>query len=308
MNDIDDRYRQASAQDPSQPSESTRRSIHAHAAKLAAERAAGADPVSADFHRSAANQPSWRPSVIGTLMAACLALLLMTPVFVPPRAPSSIESLAPVANKAIRDHAAESEMPGSAPHPAADALPAPVAKTARNAPAASRSILPPQTHSAGAPATADSARLQEAAPVASAPPTPAERSVSGAPRNIVAPDLFNSASAGRSNSVAGGVVAQYGAAVAPTSAAALRLAAEAGDLTHLQALLATPIDINARDAHGRTALMLATMDRNVAAVNVLLGYGADANAADADGLTPLQAALAGTQPAIAAALRGAGAH
>ena len=51
MNDIDEQYRRASAQDPSQPSESTRRNILAHAAKLAAQRTANNDPVRADFRR-----------------------------------------------------------------------------------------------------------------------------------------------------------------------------------------------------------------------------------------------------------------
>ncbi len=53
MNDIDDEYRRASAQDPSQPSESTRRNILAHAAEIAAQRAAGKEPVSPDFRRPA---------------------------------------------------------------------------------------------------------------------------------------------------------------------------------------------------------------------------------------------------------------
>jgi hypothetical protein len=308
MNDIDDQYRQASAQDPSQPSESTRQNILAHAAKLASERVSGADPVGADLPGPAANQPSWRPSVVGTLMAACLALLLMTPLFMPPRAPSLIDSSAPAAGGAAPDHAPESERARSVPPPTPDTVPAPAAKTVRNVPAAPQEFVPQETLSAGAPTAADSTQRQPGAPRASAPPAPAERPALGAPRNSVAPELFNSPLAGRSNFAAGGAAAPPGSAVAPTSAAALLQAAEAGDLSHLQALLATPIDINARDAHGRTALMLATMGGKVGAVNVLVGYGADANAADADGITPLQAALTGAQPAIAAALRRAGAH
>jgi hypothetical protein len=67
-------------------------------------------------------------------------------------------------------------------------------------------------------------------------------------------------------------------------------------------------DLEARDADGRTALMLAVTHGQLAAVEALLAHGADPNAADIHGVTPLQAALAARQPAIAAALRRAGAQ
>ncbi len=44
-----------------------------------------------------------------------------------------------------------------------------------------------------------------------------------------------------------------------------------------------PSGIDARDGHGRTALMLATLRGRRAAVDALLAAGADPNAADADG-------------------------
>lgn len=91
-------------------------------------------------------------------------------------------------------------------------------------------------------------------------------------------------------------------------AAALRRAAEIGDVAGLQALLDERVDIDARDAGGRTALMLATLHGRADAVDALLAHGADPNAADAQGTTPLQAAEAGDQPAIVAALRRAGAR
>jgi ankyrin repeat protein len=43
-------------------------------------------------------------------------------------------------------------------------------------------------------------------------------------------------------------------------------------------------------------------------VEVLLAHGADPNAVDGNGTTPLKAALAADQPAIAGALRRAGAR
>jgi hypothetical protein len=67
-------------------------------------------------------------------------------------------------------------------------------------------------------------------------------------------------------------------------------------------------DINAPDADGRTALMLAVLRDQADAVADLLMRGADPNVADADGKTPLQVAVANHQPAIIAALTRAGAR
>ena len=91
-------------------------------------------------------------------------------------------------------------------------------------------------------------------------------------------------------------------------AAALRRAAEIGDVPGLQTLLHEQIDIEARDSSGRTALMLATVRGQIKAVEVLLAHGADPNATDAQGNTPLRIALAGDEPAIATALQRAGAR
>jgi hypothetical protein len=94
----------------------------------------------------------------------------------------------------------------------------------------------------------------------------------------------------------------------PGPAAALRHAAEIGDMATLQTLLAEPLEINARDPRGRTALMLATLHGRTEAVAALLASGADPNATDARGVTPLQAAFAAQQPQIIALLQRAGAH
>ena len=91
-------------------------------------------------------------------------------------------------------------------------------------------------------------------------------------------------------------------------AAELRHAAGIGDMPALRAALERRPLIDARDANGRTALMLAALHGRGEAVDVLLAAGADPNAADAHGVTPLQAALNGEQTDIAAALRRAGAR
>jgi hypothetical protein len=96
---------------------------------------------------------------------------------------------------------------------------------------------------------------------------------------------------------------------APTEAgAALRRAAEIGDIPALQDLATKQFDVDARDPGGRTALILAASHGQAKSVDVLLAHGADPNAVDANGTTPLRAALAADQPAIVAALRRAGAR
>ena len=87
----------------------------------------------------------------------------------------------------------------------------------------------------------------------------------------------------------------------------LRRAAEKGDLPALQKLLKMPIDIDSRDAQGRTALMLATLRGHAEAVDILLDGGADPNVADNRGTTPLQAAKAANAAAIVASLERKGA-
>jgi hypothetical protein len=105
-------------------------------------------------------------------------------------------------------------------------------------------------------------------------------------------------------------VASFGhpASPVPDPSAALRRAAQTGDVTQLRALLGTQVPVDAPDERGQTALMLAASQGQIASVDVLLAHGADPNAANADGTTPLQAALAADQPAIVAALRRAGAR
>jgi hypothetical protein len=92
------------------------------------------------------------------------------------------------------------------------------------------------------------------------------------------------------------------------AARALREAAQSGNVQRLETLLAEHIDIDARDANGRSALMLAVVHDQKEAVTSLLAAGADPNAADTSGTTPLEAAIAAARPEIAAALRQAGAR
>ncbi|WP_201402714.1 ankyrin repeat domain-containing protein [Kaistia sp. 32K] len=60
----------------------------------------------------------------------------------------------------------------------------------------------------------------------------------------------------------------------------LQAAAAKGDVATIKDLLSQPIQIDARDANGRTALLLATHANQVAAAKALIEAGADVNAKD----------------------------
>src|SRR3984957_19693806 len=95
--DADDLYRRASALDDSRPSERVRRRVLDHAAQLAAERAAQISAAKLAATR-AANRRWRRPAIFGTLAAAALAGLLVTPRFFTPGAPPPTASQLPRAS------------------------------------------------------------------------------------------------------------------------------------------------------------------------------------------------------------------
>lgn len=266
--DLDEHYRRVSALDPSRPSESVRRTVLMHAAQLAAERRAKIDST-----RPAANRAGWRSALFGTLAAAALAGLLMTPQFLGPRTPSVAAPPAPP------------PAPPRAP-PAPARVPAPPVGVTAETPAAGALLSPaPAPMSSAAKLPPRRAASSDAAPVSAA--------------QSASPDAHSLASARASAAAPAGPA---------NPAESLRAAAEIGDSARLHMLLEARIDIDARDSAGRTALMLATLRGQTRAVDALLASGADPNSADAHGTTPLQAALAGNQPAIIAALRRAGAR
>jgi len=88
----------------------------------------------------------------------------------------------------------------------------------------------------------------------------------------------------------------------------LRWAAEKGDLSKLQPLIAQGADINSRDSRNRTALLLAVQNRHADIVKALLENGADPSLADLKGNTPLKAALRSGQTEIVETLRQHGAE
>jgi hypothetical protein len=295
--DVDDQYRRASALDPSRPSEAVRRAVLAHAAQLAAERATRIEGSKTKSTRTAVSQAWWRPAILGTLAAAALAALMFAPRFLVPGAPPVAE--APRA-QGTRGNAAPA-LVAQAPDSRADerAQSGPALGPERTAkPGASTRNADVLSHTGGARPKVSARASSGAAPVAAAAQS-TDAMVGGASQQR----------APRNTSVATAITAVPRISEAPADpAAAVRRAAEIGDLSGLQMLLEKQTDIDSPDAAGRTALMLATLHGHTDAVAALLAHGADPNAAAADGTTPLQAARAGDHPAIVAALQRYGAR
>jgi DNA-directed RNA polymerase specialized sigma24 family protein len=84
-------------------------------------------------------------------------------------------------------------------------------------------------------------------------------------------------------------------------------AAQSGDRSGLQAALAGNVDVNAYDAKGHTALILAIQHGQVDIVKTLLAHGANPNKADSKGTTPLGAAYSRGNFEILKAVQRAGA-
>src|SRR5262249_34349694 len=89
---------------------------------------------------------------------------------------------------------------------------------------------------------------------------------------------------------------------------ALWIAAKSGDMDGLQAALAGNVDVNALDAKGQTALILAIQNNHLAIVRALLAHGANPTTPDSRGLTPIRAARLRENFAIITALESNGRH
>jgi hypothetical protein len=264
--DVDEHYRRASALDPSRPSAALRGAVLTHAADLAAERAARQGIAHIGSTRPAQSRAR-RRAIFGTLAAAALAGLLITPRFLTHYASTAAVSPAPQVSR-----------PKAAANSAANSL-------------------------ANAPTATSSPEIGGEKP--SAPPAEA-RSMAESPARSA--DASRTDAAAQGGAAARNALAPMPQAPPPADPAALRRAAELGDIHGLQALLEERVSVDARDASGRTALMLAVQHGRTDAVDALLAHGADPNAEDAHGTTPLEAAVAANQPAVVAALRRAGAR
>lgn len=90
-------------------------------------------------------------------------------------------------------------------------------------------------------------------------------------------------------------------AQSPSQEAALLEAAASGRTAEVSRLIAQGVDLNPRDAQGRTPLLLAVAGNHVAVAKALLAAGADLNAQAANRDTPwLLAGAAGRSEIVAA--------
>jgi hypothetical protein len=274
--DLDEIYRRASALDPSRPTDAVRRRVLEHAAALAAA------------PRPAASPARWRTAIFGTLAAAGLAGLLIVPRVFNSRPPAgSANTSAPAKIPPMVGAPPLAGAPPFADAPSTNSAPAPFPPP--QAAARSRANAQPDVQSLAeaTPRTADASRAD------------ASRLKAGA----------QSDAAVQLGLVRGRTTASTQPASPPTNpSAALRRAAETGDVPGLRTILGAEVRVDAPDSQGRTALLLAASRGQTESVEMLLAHGADPNAADANGTTPLEAALAADQPAIVAALRRAGAR
>ena len=329
--EVDALYRRASARDASRPSESVRRAVLDHAAQLAVDRAAGKESARRGTGLRAKRQTWWRPAAIGTLAAAALAGFLVIPQYLAPDAPiNPTSSPTPAPTSALTRAPTPALTPAPPPSSVEDvqsytAAPGPRAAARKEAPATD--AIENVVVTAGKKTPSEGRNRQAAQMVAREPSVtgalsaPVAQGVPSAPSassTAIGQDSVQPAARSARSAASGATALPYSPPSAAASVASaarltdaatqLRQAAELGDVPALQALLGKQPVIDARDAGGRTALMLATLHGQTQAAEVLLSAGADPNAADAQGTTPLQAALAADQTDIAAALRRAGAR
>ena len=289
--EVDALYRRMSAADPSQPGEGVRLAVLAYATRRAAQAASNAAVVRPEY--SWQRRRAWaRPAAFGALAAGILAAFMLGPRFTnPPQvpAPAAMVERAAGAPPVYADlgsaQPSEEERPPGAIEPDAK-----VGRVPRNAPRRQLTL----------PAPAEVASNNAAAVAAPARAEAADRMSAGSAKADAAP------ARAAPQAAASGRAAQAG--LPEDSGAALWRAAESGDLAALRDLRQQHANLDATDAAGRTALMIATLHGHSQAVAALLDYGADPNIADARGVSPLDAALAADESEIIIALKRHGAR
>ena len=303
--ELTERYRAASAADPTRPSQAVRDSVFAYARTVATAHAARGT-ASAARRRRTANDFGWRISAAASVIVAGFATLLAWHLHAPTRVPeqetSQLSSQVAAHSPPAAGFAVEPPEPSQADRPEG-AAPAPNAVTTRSrqrpdarakAPAAApdqgpgtqsgtalSSLQAPARLAAGAASenatpgesALDADRRLES-PIAGVPVAP---QAATAPPGVQAPraQALDAAASARSS-------------VTPNSP--LVVAAGSGNLELVDQLLRSGISVEQTDARGRTALLVATLRGDVNMARRLLAAGARADAVDAAGDTPLAAA------------------
>jgi len=316
--DLTERYRAASAQDPARPSDAIRQSIFAHARMVAADQTVERTR-SHGTRRRAANDPSWRLAIAASVIVTGLATVLAWHFHARGPVPGQRPDASSWDIGADKHLAAAPQVTGGAtaaePLPAeskASNAPAPNAVTARSRQRLVAQAESPHTPHDEASRTAHdetAAFKLEAGSATNSQEELASVAVT-AERNA---DLARNAKAASSESespISSGQTAAAPAippstpearrSAAPGAAASDRakaqpappliMAAESGDLAQIEQLLRGGASPEQADARGRTALLIATLRADLPMVRRLLTAGARADAADANGDTPLAVA------------------
>jgi hypothetical protein len=315
--DLDSLYKSASESHGAGPSAAVRDAILEHARRLADQahaKAPAADRLlrTAERGPSAAEAPSrgsrwgarwarrrWQFAV--PLTAAALALIILQPQLRSTLPQSRLQQAAPSAPVALNAPQPPAAEPARAPEPfpAESELAASKSSSVPTAPPlpAAAPALPPNAAPSAA-AAAPNANMANA-DVAAAP------SVSPAARMRARPSL----AAPAQQPALEAQQTEASGAVSGSQVDPLHEAAAQGDVARVRSLLQQHAAlIDGRDADGRTALLLAVLQRHEPVVRELLQQGADPNIGDAAGHTPLSAARRQHSPAIVDALLQAGAR
>jgi len=265
-------YRQASAQDPRRPTPRVDAAIRAHARMVAS---AGKAELPAAEQDKPVAAPANSPHGLRAMLASVAVIGLMGLLFLQfdrgtPQEKNLAQGTPQPAETGPARLTPPPEAERSGAHVAADAVPTPASRV-RIAP------LP-------VPATS-MAKAEARAPEPATTGQTREASVgSGAARSpltsaLPAPSVRRDA-------------AMPPASLASVGDTALHALARAGQIATLDALLATGVPIDARDARGRTPLMEAAARGHVDMVGRLLAGGANRQLRDRDGQTAAQLARA----------------
>ncbi len=303
QDDLQRLYEEASAIEGGQPASKVRTAVLAQATMLAQSRTEAASNVMTT--KNAANWPNWKSGLVASvLLVPLLGILVMRSQDAPElqeQVATAPRAAAPVTSKpaaevlpapAVSAHA-EAAVSDAAPRKAEPVKPmaAKMAKSMATAPPLSDPVLAPAPAAvvAGAspPPAFERPALQGVLGATAITESRADRAEAGVSRSresapmvsnlVVAP----SPAAAPAKSLAS---ARY----APSQTKEFLQAARQGDLQRVQALLNDGAALQARDAQGRSALMLAAISGHATLVKRLVELGADRAVTDSSGLTALQ--------------------
>ena len=289
------RYLEASAQDPRRPPDRVRDAARAHALDVIASKTLPATANRPATNQPAANQSRWKMTLLASVALAGMTGLLVLQFERGTAEEKEIALGQPVASSAAAPPAAPATAPVLAP-----ATPKELPPAAAQAKTAAKPAAPPPAMPAPAPPMADSNATKAAPPATQPEPSAPEMLATPLMRPRPAPQA-PAAPTAEAGGVTSGSIAPPAIAAAPGLRAARAKAsqslgvqqafieaARAGNTAQLENLLQQGAQLNAADETGRTALMWAAINNQIATVQKLLALGASTAIQDRDGLNALQ--------------------